>query len=207
MRSGFFAFGRRNSGCGTMELMPDTSKPLLFLDVDLTLFDTSEFYEWLGPDAESRADLVADIVTERIPSPDFHAMLYPDTEAFLVRAREHYRIVILTFSLNTKLQQKKISGSGIVPYVDGIIMTQGEKGEEIARYLDVHAAARDAGHAFIDDSPHHIANAKAVVPEVFAVRIERVLPDADETKEAATGDGDLVIHTLDEFPLDRATRG
>lgn len=184
-----------------MKLMGHIAKPVLFLDLDLTLFDTSKLYDWLGDEAESRAQKIADVVTGLEAPPDFRALLYPDTMPFLLRMHERFHIVIVTFSLNTKWQQMKLSGARIAEYVDGIIMTQGEKGEEIAQYLDTHNIPRGLGHVFIDDSPRHIANAKVVVPDVRSIRIERVPPDADEIAEAAR-DPDLIIHSLEEFAIE-----
>ena len=80
-------------------------KPILFLDFDRTLFDTTQLLEWLGVDVDKR---IGELVEGKIEDPDFASMLYPDTLDFLREARRMYRLVLLTYSITPPFQQKKI---------------------------------------------------------------------------------------------------
>ena len=113
-------------------------KPIVFLDFDRTIFDTDQLYAWIGP---NRFERILALTSGEIAPPDFASYLYPDTVNFLKRVRLTHRIVILTYAVNVVLQRKKLRGSGIIPLVDDVIITQGStdnltgKGEEASKYL------------------------------------------------------------------------
>ena len=151
-------------------------KPVLFLDFDRTLFDTDQLYVWLGEDRFSR---ILALTGGHILPPDFASYLYPDSIEFLTRMRQTYRIVILTYALNTILQRKKIRGSGILPYCDDVLIVAGGegilsgKGEAARAYLK---RVGDSGweHTFVDDLPENIDEVKRINPHIRCVRIDRV---------------------------------
>lgn len=145
-------------------------KPILFLDFDRTLFNTDQFYDWLGVDRYSR---ILDLLAGTIDAPDFSMMVYADVTPFLVKAKKTHRLVLLTYSLNTTLQRRKIRGSGLVSFFDDVIMTQGSKGIEAKNYL-IRTEHAEKGHTFIDDTPKNIDDMKTENPEIRTVRIERV---------------------------------
>lgn len=163
-------------------------KPVLFIDFDRTLFDTDQFYEWLGDERFSR---LLDLTAGKIEAPDFANMVYSDSIPFLKRMKETHRIVLLTFAMNTALQRRKVRGSELVPYFDDVIMTQGAKGEEAKNYLE---RMGDTGweHAFIDDAPENIDNMKMVNPEVRCIRIDRTAPPSPTNVRPP----DFVVSTL-----------
>jgi FMN phosphatase YigB (HAD superfamily) len=150
-------------------------KPVLFLDFDRTLFDTDKFYDWLGSDRFGR---ILAITGGTLAPPPFDTYLYEDTTHFLKRMMKVYRIVLLTYAVNTVLQRKKVRGSGIIPYLDDVLITQGEVGEKTgkgtaaAEYL--HRIG-DSGweHVFVDDDPRNIDEVKRVNPEIRCIRIDR----------------------------------
>jgi FMN phosphatase YigB (HAD superfamily) len=150
-------------------------KPVLFLDFDRTLFDTDQFYDWLG---EDRFERILALTGGHIDPPDFAAYLYPDTMHFLKNIRKTYRVVILTYALNTLLQRKKLRGSGIIPFCDDVLIAQGGEGEmtgkgEIAK--DYLARVGDSGweHVFVDDAPMNIDEVKRANPDMRCIRIDR----------------------------------
>lgn len=156
-------------------------KPVLFLDFDRTLFDTDQFYDWLG---EERFSRILDLSAGRIEAPDFRTMVYTDAVQFLQKAKEAYRIVLLTFAVNTALQRRKVRGSGLVPFFSDVIIINGSKGHEAKNYLAridgggwsvcPDCAGRVGGeHTFVDDSPENLDDMKRCNPEVRTVRIDR----------------------------------
>lgn len=163
-------------------------KPILFLDFDLTLFDTDLFYEWLG---EDEAEGVENLLAGKVPAPDFHAMLYGDTWDFLLKMKENYSLVLLTYSTYASLQELKVRESGVLPLLDDVIITKEEKGAAIQSYLSNMGKHSDMNtmHVFIDDDRQNIESVKVIMPSVFCVQINRsnllpgeapsaVLPDA-----------------------------
>jgi len=147
-------------------------KPILFLDFDRTLFNTGLFYEWLGEDEPER---VACLLSGNIPSPDFSAMLYSDARDFLEQMKDGYSVVLLTYSTRTTLQELKIRESGVLPFLDEVIITQKEKGSAMREYLDKagSASAEDRKCVFLDDELMNIHHVKATTPNVFCVQINR----------------------------------
>ncbi len=151
-------------------------KPILFLDFDRTLFDTDRFYDWLGVDRYSR---ILDLLAGTIAAPDFSLMIYPDTVPFLEEVKKTHRLVLLTYTVNTTLQRRKIRGSKLVPFFDDIIMTKESKGIAVKNYL-IRTEHSEKGHTFVDDTPKNIDDMKMENPEIRTVRIERVLLTAQE---------------------------
>lgn len=144
-------------------------KPILFIDFDRTLFDTNQFADWLGEDAEAR---LTAITKGELTPPDFSTMLYADAIVFLSAVRKNYTLVILTFASLRKVQQLKVEGSGLMGYVDTVIITEGDKGEEVKNYLLEHKL-EGVGHAFVDDKESNIVRMHAANPSVQCFLIER----------------------------------
>ena len=173
-------------------------KPVLFLDFDRTLFDTDQFYDWLG---EERYQRILELTSGQIQSPDFASYLYKDTIHFLKSVRKTYRIVILTYALNTVLQRKKIRGSGIIPLCDDVIITKGGEGDSTGKGVaakDYIARIGDSGweHTFVDDSAQNIDEVKRVNPEIRCIRIDRVPPSPATHDTYLPPDGVVVNLTL-----------
>lgn len=150
-------------------------KPILFLDFDRTLFDTDAFYLWLGP---NRVERLAQVVSSATPAPDFRTYLYPDTIDFLRTAHKTHRLVLLTYTVNTALQEKKVRESGVLPFFDDVLMAQGEEGNRTGKGTLAHAyvAAKGASgheHLFVDDTPQNIDEVKRMNPAIRCVRIDR----------------------------------
>lgn len=151
-------------------------KPVLFLDFDRTIFDTDALYVWMG---SNRFERILALTSGAIAPPDFASYLYPDTVDFLKQVRATHRIVILTYAVNVVLQRKKLRGSGIIPLVDDVIITEGDaenltgKGKEAKEYL---SRIGDPGweHTFVDDSPQNIDEMKRKNPDIRCIRIDRV---------------------------------
>ncbi len=167
-------------------------KPVLFLDFDRTLFDTGQFYDWLGDD---RFERILGITGGTIEPPDFSAYLYPDTLSFLKTARKTHRLVLLTYATNAPLQRRKVRDSGITPLLDDVVISSRDKGLEAKEYL---ARIGDPGweHAFVDDAPKHISEMKAMNPDIRTFRIERVPLSLEDLVEV-TGEADVVVKDLD----------
>ena len=149
-------------------------KPVLFLDFDRTLFDTDQFYDWMGP---NRFERILELMGGHIEQPDYASYLYPDALSFLKKVRKSHRIVILSFALNLILQRKKLRGSGILPLVDDVIISEGKdgttgKGGAAKEYL---ARIGDPGweHVFVDDLPDNINEVKTMNPDIRCIRIDR----------------------------------
>jgi FMN phosphatase YigB (HAD superfamily) len=176
-------------------------KPLLFLDFDRTLFDTGQFYEWLGEKVDER---ILELTSGTIAPPDFPAMLYPDTVPFLLEVRKNYHLVLLTYTahITRALQEKKVFGSGLTAYVDDVLIVSGERGSGgKAKEVEHLAGESDnvsATHVFVDDRPENISEVKELNPAVLCIRIDRA-------GEGAHGDPlglippDALVRTLPEL--------
>lgn len=175
-------------------------KPILFLDFDRTLFDTEQFYNWLG---EERFERILALTGGHIDPPDYATYVYPDTVHFLRHMRKTHRIVILTFALNTVLQRKKLRGSGIIPLCDDVLITKGGannsmgKGEMARDYL---LRAGDSGweHTFVDDSPENIDDVKRINPDIRCIRIDRD-PVSEEMIHKDFLKPDAIVTNLNEL--------
>ena len=175
-------------------------KPVLFLDFDRTLFDTDKLYEWLGKERFTR---ILELTGGVIDPPDYASYLYPDTAPFLKKMRASYRLVLLTFAQNTKLQRMKVRGSGIVPLLDDVIITIGDeqgqtgKGDAIREY---QKRTGDSGweHIFVDDNPDNLREVKIMNPDVRVIRIDRPsVPFTEPITNATTPDA--VVKNLIEL--------
>lgn len=155
-----------------------TQKPILFIDFDRTLFDTNQFAEWLGEDAETR---LTAIEKGKLTPPDFSTMLYDDAIVFLEAVRKDYTLVILTFATLRSVQERKVKDSGLTKYVDAVIITEGDKGEEVKKYLAKHKQT-GLGHAFVDDKESNIVSMHTANPSVQCFLIERSQSDTLMTK-------------------------
>ena len=178
-------------------------KPVIFLDFDRTLFDTAQFYDWLGKDVETALEA---LLEGRVEEPNFASMLYSDTLSFLERTRHSHRLVLLTYTMNTPLQEKKINGSGITPYFDHIIMThgtrEGESGKGVGakEYLATYHST--GKNIFIDDALANITEVKRINPEIRCVRIARTISEGMETDRHTSRSEDCVVANLSAvFPL------
>ncbi len=175
-------------------------KPMLFLDFDRTLFDTDKFYEWIGEDSVER---ILKLTSGAITPPDFSLFLYADSVEFLRWARTEHQLVLLTYTINTTLQKKKIWGSGIVSLVDEVIMVSGGdvglsgKGAAVKNYL-LHINKLGLEHIFIDDSPQNIDEVKRMNPKIRCIRIDRVA-NAHGMPYGALLSPDYIVHDLNEF--------
>lgn len=168
-------------------------KPILFLDFDRTLFDTDLFYDWLG---EKRFERLLQVSTGEIAPPDFSVMLYADTLGFLKSMRTHARLVILTYDTNAGLQRKKLQGAGVVPLVDDIIITSGNKGEEAHRYL-MGLGESGFHHAFVDDRADFISDMKDRNPGIRTFLIRRE-GDFDAVDQVLAEKADVLVRDLGE---------
>lgn len=171
-------------------------KPILFLDFDRTLFDTERFYAWLGGERFSR---ILALTAGTIDPPDFAKLLYPDSIDFLKKARETHRLVLLSFALNLTLQRKKVRGSGVVSYLDDVIITDDPKGPVAKEYI---ARLGDPGwqHAFIDDAPENVSEMKETNPEMNVIRIARTYLTPEDIARGKTPP-DHVVKNLAEALL------
>lgn len=169
-------------------------KPVLFIDFDRTLFDTDQFYEWLGP---NRFERILALTSGELSHPNFAEYLYADTINFLTLVRQTHRVVIVTYAMNLALQRKKIRGTNIVSFVDDVIITGRNKGEEITEYL---SRIGDPGweHTFVDDLPQNIDDVKRLHPEVRCIRIDRV-PLAQELKRDDILQEDAIVTNLSDL--------
>jgi FMN phosphatase YigB (HAD superfamily) len=160
-------------------------KPVLFLDLDRTMFDTDQLYVFWGIDPERRAPYMQATVEGKIPEPDWANMVYPETKSFLERAKERYHLVLLTRTLNISFQKMKFVRSGLSKFFDGALYTTAfrAKGSLVKRYLELYGG--DRSHAvFIDDEPANIDDVKRALPGIFAIHMcrsgdqsERVIPE------------------------------
>lgn len=168
-------------------------KPVLFLDFDHTLFDTEQFYDWLG---EDRFEKILGITSGKVTPPDFASYLYADTLPFLNAVRKTHRLVLLTYSINQMLQRRKVRDSGIVPLLDDVIISHRNKGLEAKEYI---SRIGDPGweHAFVDDTPINISDMKTENPDIRTFRIERK-PLSEEAFVGAPIEADVVVRNLDE---------
>lgn len=169
------------------------SQPVLFLDFDRTIFDTEQFYEWLGEDRFAR---MLDLESGKIASPDYKEWLYPDTLSFLNEVKKTHQVVLLSFAMNTVLQRQKIEGSGIVLLFSQVIITQKEKGTEAKTYL-AHHGNPPGPHVFLDDVPMNVSEMKETNPDIICMRIERI-PLAWEKITGAKREADYIVHNLEE---------
>lgn len=152
-----------------------SQKPILFLDFDRTLFDTERYYLWLGEPRRERNQALIDGILEL---PDFSQFLFSDTIDFLSDVHQTHDVIILSFvkleysPQQPTLQLKKIRGAGVLPYVDDIVVTIGNKGEEAARYLREHKREGES-FVFIDDEPAHLKEMRTVNTKAVCIYLDR----------------------------------
>ncbi len=161
--------------------------PVLFLDFDRTLFNTEQFYDWLGDDVSAQ---LSALMSGELLAENFSAMLFPEVISFLAIARTHYHLVILTFSTTPELQRIKLRESGILKYVDEVIITERDKGLEAKEYLSLkHKSA--LMHYFVDDT-------ESKIHEVYAQNrnITCYLIDRSKSEMTVLDNGVLVICDL-----------
>jgi len=150
-------------------------KPYLFLDFDRTLFDTEQYYRWLG---EPRKQRNQELIDGTRPLPDFSQFLFPDAVTFLESVKEKFTLVVLSFVQldyspdQTTLQRKKIAGTNIEKYFAEIIVTTNRKGKEGMDYLVQNGDVTRPCY-FIDD-PLHLSDMKTHVPSTVCILIDRV---------------------------------
>jgi FMN phosphatase YigB (HAD superfamily) len=149
-------------------------KPLLFLDMDRTMFDTDQLYRFWNIDPERRASYIHDTVTGAIPEPDWATMVYPEVKSFLERAREKYHLVLLTRTLDIDFQKMKFQRSGLSKYFDGSLFTTAlcAKGDLARRYIERYKGDQSKA-AFVDDEPMNIDDVKRALPGIFAMHVRR----------------------------------
>lgn len=149
-------------------------KPVLFIDLDRTMFDTDQLYAFWGIEYERRGPYMRATAEGRIPEPDWATMVYPETRTFLERAKERYRLVLLTRTLDIEFQKIKFTRSGLSKYFDDSLYTTAlcAKGDLARRYLERYKGERTHA-AFIDDEPMNIDDVKRALPGIFAMHIRR----------------------------------
>lgn len=176
-------------------------KPILFLDFDRTLFDTEQLYACLGEATESR---IRAFIEGTINTPNLASMLYPDTLPFLEQARDTHRLVLLTYTLSPALQEKKIRESGVISYLNDIIMTHGEgggSGKGVGAQTYLRTSERADGHMFVDDALENISEVKTVNPQVRCVRILRVRSTETTLTTGLLPPDDVVANLPELFAL------
>lgn len=164
-------------------------KPILFLDFDRTLFDTEQFSLWLGEDYKTR---LAAISSGELAPPDFSTMLYAETIPFLTQMSASHKLVVLTLAASLKLQKRKLDDSGVMPYIDDAIITEGDKGVAAKAYLEAHHKS-GSGCVFVDDKAEKLGEMLAINPEVRCFLICRNTPEITENKEGSIGGGKYTI--------------
>lgn len=175
-------------------------KPILFLDFDRTLFDTTQMRIWLGDAIESRIHEVEQGILEL---PDLLPMLYPDTLPFLRQARATHRLVLLTSTTHPVFQEKKVRGSGVIPYLDDVLITDGGggnsgKGAAAQEYLRGHDVPGD-GHVFVDDLPLNLSEVRTLNPGVRCIQIKRMTSTQDAVSLAGSLPPDGKVANLEEL--------
>lgn len=172
-------------------------KPVLFIDFDRTIFDTSILDDALGEDTASR---MAEILGGRATDPDYAAMLYADTRRALGALREAYHLILLTHAgivWSREFQRRKVERSGVAAMVDEVIITMGMKGEEARAYFEKTGTAPE-GTVFLDDLPEQISDMKARIPASYTVLMVRNPAIVDSADSPPFG-ADAVVQNLDQF--------
>lgn len=149
-------------------------KPVLFIDLDRTMFDTDQLYTFWGIEPEKRAPYMRATVEGKIPEPDWASMVYPETKSFLERAKDRYHLVLLTRTLDIDFQKIKFTRSGLSKYFESALYTTAlcAKGDLARRYLERFRGERSHA-AFVDDEPMNIDDVKRALPGIFAMRMRR----------------------------------
>ncbi|MBP7822385.1 MAG: HAD hydrolase-like protein [Candidatus Moranbacteria bacterium] len=122
---------------------------------------------------------------------DTKKFLFPDVEKFLIVLRESAsRIYILSFG-DRDHQMGKISGTGILSYIEKSIITNKDKSEAFQDEID----HEEDGVWFFDDRIKYIESVKRAFPKVKTILVRRVEGRYhDEPNEFC----DYVVSDLDE---------
>ncbi|MDO8521582.1 MAG: hypothetical protein Q7S52_05700 [bacterium] len=189
------------------------TKPVLFLDFDYTLFDTKLLREWLGENIEER---VRAIDRGELELPDCSPMLYPDTLPFMRKARQTHLLVLLTSTAYPAYQKKKIIGSGVVPFLDDMLIVRVEegylnrardktsppvsssKGKAACEYLDRTQNAV-GGTVFVDDLPENLSEVKTLLPAIRSIEIRRIERRSDNVPHTELLPPDAIVANLAEL--------
>ena len=177
-------------------------KLILFLDFDRTLFDTERYYIWLGEPKVERNQMLID---GTLALPDFSSFLFADTIPFLKRARERFRPVLLSYTKleysaqQLMLQRKKVEGSAIAEFFDEMIITTGNKAIEAKVYIQQNGSKGTVNY-FVDDTPQHITEMKALNPDIVCYRMIREGGGVNELSSGSSGnDEDAVVCDLTDL--------
>jgi FMN phosphatase YigB (HAD superfamily) len=166
-----------------------TALPIVFLDFDRTVFDTSRFIEWLGDDRYAR---MLSLAVGELAPPDFRTYIYDEVWEALSKMRKTHHLVLLTYAKMTRLQRLKIRDSGILPYLDDVVMTTGGKhggtgkGEAISTYIRMRRYAPQT-HWFVDDDEDNLRDVASMHPDIQLVHMCR----ADVIRSSS-----LPVHTV-----------
>lgn len=137
-------------------------------DFDRTLYDTDKQNVALENISDEGARYSPQ-VWEKLEPKDF---LYPDTVSFLRELNSKDVIILTAWSDRLGLeafqfQKVKVERSGVMEFVNELIVMEGEKGPFVKDLCDSEPTI------FVDDSIAHLLSAKQHCPEVKVVQMVR----------------------------------
>lgn len=101
---------------------------------------------------------------------DASPFVFRDAYTFFAR-HGRKNLQLISFG-DPAFQKKKITGSRVKKYFAKIIVTEGDKGKEIARVMRARVKARQNAVVFIDDSDVHIREMRRI-PGVITMQLRR----------------------------------
>jgi FMN phosphatase YigB (HAD superfamily) len=107
--------------------------------------------------------------------------LFSDVFGFIEFAKTKGKVVVLSFGVD-KVQIPRIINSKLSLIVDDYIVTQGNKGEHIQKYLDENKIKNNE-IIFIDDSLKHLNNVKNINPNTKTFHILRRFKEGDKVEK------------------------
>ena len=139
--------------------------------------------------------LSGEFVRKSIFNIEMEKFLYNDVEENLRKLRNKgYKLVVLTFG-SKEIQNMKIDGVGIRRYFDDILITVGDKGEVINKYVDSNQIKESC---FVDDKVENLQIVQATNEDVKLYFMSRNCLDNIERLDNINNNFTKICN-LDEF--------
>ncbi|OGZ46064.1 MAG: hypothetical protein A3J54_02455 [Candidatus Ryanbacteria bacterium RIFCSPHIGHO2_02_FULL_45_13b] len=129
------------------------------------IFRPSHFLRTLAKDSHNQYNLLAEEFNSFCCSIDRY--LYPDVVPFLRTLQKKHEFFLLTFG-DKLFQNMKITGSGIIPYITRIIIT-----ENVTKDKEAYTISGVEPTIFVDDNPLALMAVKRYAPHIITVRMKR----------------------------------
>ena len=153
-------------------------------DFDIEIITDLLFESFKGKSSFSKKEEVRKEINLVLSRAD--KLVYPDLFNF-IKSFDKKDLILLSYG-TTKFHRAKIKNSGVADFFDEIIITEGNKSENLK-------AIKSPNIFFIDDKVNQIDQVKTTLPHITAIRIIR---SQEGQKDEELKLADYVVKDLDE---------